>query len=347
MPNISEAILSERGGFRVILIALFLFLIYIINFFSIVWSNENFLQPFDGYILISSLVSGALGLVIVTAARLDLLSNSMRRERSERRVDDLTQQISSLHEQVRSLSANVTTTEGLRALAESVFKERIEAQISAISINHIAKLTKDELVSSYKPNVFRERAIKEIRETIDDYVDGVRSELRSQRRAANQNLVWGIVFSLAGLATMGFFLFEPLLRQEGSLYSHVAENSEWKIFLQSFIPKFTFVILFESIAFFFFRSYAEDRGMLKYLRNEVTNIESKTLSLISTLYFSSEEHQNAIFRQMMSTERNFTIKRGDKIIVEALADANPILFEELARRIVPKFDTKWAQNSTT
>lgn len=335
----SIILLSEVGGRRLIASGIFAGLVALILLISSLWSQFDWLYPSSLWLFLASSLLSVTGAVITTAARLDLLANAPKRARVDQELHRLEDAIQMLENKLQKVTATTTSKQDLQQLSEEVFKERIDSQIASISVNHVAKLAKDEIIANYKQNVFHERGFAAIREKIDAYIQGLHDELRSQRRAASQNLLWGVIFSIAGLGVMAFFLLAPFFMQGlAAEHQQLNEAEGWSLFLQAFIPKFTFVILFESIGFFFFRAYSDDRGMIKYLRNEATNVESRALALLSAIYFSNENQQDGIFRQLMSTERNFTLKRGEKLTVEALAKDSPILFEEIARRLMPKIE---------
>lgn len=331
-----RTIFSELSGVRMLFIAAAFFIFGLI---LLIFGNFRQYDFFSEAVLpffFLSVTVGVLGLLLITASRLDIIQNSKRRDRIETEILKMKDSIKEVQSELKRSIETITSRRDLEELSEEIFKSKIELKISEISLDKIVSMAKDEIVAKYNSSIFKENGFIKIREKIDLYIEGVHVELRSQRRAANQNLLWGIVFAVFGIFVMGIFLFGPIFLPNVMHVDPGGSGAEWGGFARGFIPKLTFVIIFESVAFFFLQAYADDRGMIKYLRNEATNFESRSIALLSSIYFGERENQEKIFAQMMSTERNYTIKKGEKLITEAISTERKLFFEEFIKNLVPK-----------
>src|SRR5260370_24517199 len=92
-------------------------------------------------------------------------------------------------------------------------------------------------------------------------------EMSSWRKNANVNLLIGLVCAIVGIGVM----WQTLV----TLNFELEAGASWKITdLYRFISRFGLVLIIESVAFFFLKLYREDRGLIPYLRNEITHIQS-------------------------------------------------------------------------
>lgn len=339
MSKAPDIFLSQRGGYLMILTSAMLGIFGLIAYIYYSYSHENIVQEISIFLFVSAGALVTTGAIIISADRLDLLNNSQRRGYLEAKIDYTNSKIDIVEQKLQKTLESKANQSQLEGIAEGVLRNKIENIIEKIAIDKVVELSKDKLISTLGDATLRERGFKIIGDKLEEYINGMHKELKDQRNAANLNLIWGIVFSILGLFTMGLFLIGPMIFP-GYFNNEIhGQNGGWNAFLQSFIPKFTFVVIFESIGFFFLKSYAEDRNMIKYLRNEATNFESRSIAMLSTIHHGTEEHQDAIFRQMMATERNFTFKKGERLILEAVAAEKNILFEEIARKLTPNIQT--------
>ena len=69
--------------------------------------------------------------------------------------------------------------------------------------------------------------------------------------------------------------------------------------------------------------------MIRYLRNEQTNLEAKAIALKTALAFGKPEALSKILVSLMATERNFVLKKGERVLTDLLYENSEILFEKI------------------
>jgi hypothetical protein len=188
-----------------------------------------------------------------------------------------------------------------------------------------------ELNEKYSKTIFDEKQMGVISGQFRDSIDDLKEQLIHWRKNANANLVIGLAAAVAGLVALYFTLLEPI-QVRGSTLSFATDRDA----ILYFASRFSLVLIVESVAFFFLKLYREDRSMIRYLRNEITNIEMKVLALRSSIPFASRETLEKILDNMANTERNFVVKKGDRIISDIQYENSEIMIE----RILEKLDIK-------
>jgi hypothetical protein len=137
----------------------------------------------------------------------------------------------------------------------------------------------------------------------------------SQRidRISRRNLYFGIVFSAFALGALAW----PLITQ--SLSVNIGEvgtdpKDVFRWLAQTYLPRFAVAILLQFVGFFFLRLYVANEVDLKHNRNELTNLEVKMMALQLAISFGDASSKKEIVRVLSKTERNFVLKRNEKII---------------------------------
>lgn len=237
---------------------------------------------------------------------------------------------------VNRIAAAQNSVSDLDEVVERIFSERIKDTIEARMSEDVKELASAELLAAYAPAIHREKSAASVKEFYGTFIAGIQQQLTKQQRNANFNVLLGMTFAIFGLLVMGYILYESYIRTgAGGLKG-------WEQFVFEFIPKLTFVVLFESIAFFFLQAYKDDRSMVRYLRNESTNVESRVLGLISGIFFGKESDIGAAVKTLLATERNFLIKKDEKVVLEALQGDSHILFDKVVERLVPDLSRRIA-----
>jgi hypothetical protein len=119
-------------------------------------------------------------------------------------------------------------------------------------------------------------------------------EINSLRRRANLNLVLGITITIIGLIILWYYVVYT---------GHVTDNKNIES-MEYFIPRFSLVILIEVFAYFFLRLYKNSLSEIKYFQNELTNIESKLLSVVMVLSNANDVVRNKFILLVAKTDRN-------------------------------------------
>lgn len=115
------------------------------------------------------------------------------------------------------------------------------------------------------------------------------------------NLMIGVFVALIAASIIGAPLF-----MSRSVPSSVSE------FWPAYILRLPVGLLLQIVSFFFLRLYVSTENEIKHNKNEVTNVESKFLSLIASREFGYTPE--LAIRSLAETERNFVIRKGDKTV---------------------------------
>lgn len=115
------------------------------------------------------------------------------------------------------------------------------------------------------------------------------------------NLVWGVLFSVLGLAVLSYPLFFP-----------PTSTTEWTQFIISYMPRGSLALLLAVISFFFLRLYASNEFDLKHNKNEISTFESKVLAARLVSEFDDQAPLSIIAAALAHNERNFILKRGER-----------------------------------
>jgi hypothetical protein len=212
-------------------------------------------------------------------------------------------------------------------------------------LNRISKESQAALEAFIEKAAFKKAADANHKETkfealsseAAQIIDFYKVELVLWRRNANINLVLGLACALGGIWVMWQTLvtlpFEPTAAATWSIGD-----------LYKFLARLGLVLIIESVAFFFLKLYREDRSMIRYFRNEITNLELKTLALKSSITFAKPETLAKVLQMLAATERNFLLKKGERamadlpyenseILLEKLLDKNPGLLARAAAKV--------------
>ncbi len=113
--------------------------------------------------------------------------------------------------------------------------------------------------------------------------------------------------------------------------SDVGKNSGFEVFFAAYWPIFSVVIVFEIIAIFFLRLYAQTAQRIERKQNEITNIE---LRLTSGLMLSEKTNKDK-FAELAETlskeERNFILGKNES---SAVLDTDKLI--EITSKFTPK-----------
>ncbi|WP_156649931.1 hypothetical protein [Methylobacterium sp. Leaf89] len=270
----------------------------------------------------------ALAIFVFSGAYLEVFGDDVWKQKAEltTSLNQLSEDLNEIRRKVESIPQSKTDEQIDRFVLKS-FETNIKDHIDAKFRGSVRDIAKSELLIEFAPNIFKEKSYALIKAEFSSYIDGLHKQIERQQRNSNFNVLCGMAFAVVGLIAMGYFIYQN--------YGRSVENQSWQDFLMTFLPRLTFVILFESVAFFFFQAYKEDRGMVRFLRNEATNTESKIVGLISSVLFGKDKSVDGAISALMATERNFTVKKGDKVILETLQVNQKPMIETLIESLVP------------
>jgi hypothetical protein len=128
------------------------------------------------------------------------------------------------------------------------------------------------------------------------------------------NLLIGILFSIVALGVLGYPLFT----------SNAAPATDWINIVERFAPRMSLGILIQLIGFFFLRLYVRGENEIQYIRNEITNFESRLIA-----YYTATTHNDAtamrdFAKQLVRTERNFKLGKGERSLYSVDATYNDL-----------------------
>ncbi|MCP9626271.1 hypothetical protein NML43_04110 [Rhodopseudomonas palustris] len=261
----------------------------------------------------------AVVLIISVARQLGLAKSGDKRAGA--RVDEIEKKLAVLSEDVLSIQELVKSKSQV-ALDEQT-KQDLQARATAFLQSVTNEKIEQDLVAKFGRSASNERLLESQLKEALAVADGVKDQILSQRTNANVNLFIGLIFAFGGLLAMGYVFLEGLSnldRPENSISSLLQ-------FCVHFVPRFGFVVLVESVAFFFLNLYREDRALIKFLRNELTNIELRFAALFSAVRFADQVALKEVIASLAKTERNFTVKKNERVMSDIVAEETSIMFE--------------------
>lgn len=174
----------------------------------------------------------------------------------------------------------------------------------------------------------RSKSIEEIRGIEEKISERLRGEIDKLDRKSDINLIIGSLTTVVAFIALAIVVFG----QSGP--DHSLNN-----ILYHYIPRISFIVFIEVFAFFFLRLYKLNINDIKYYQNELTNIEIKILSVISSVKFGLKEDVSAIVVELSKAERNFILEKGQTTIeFEKFKYENNSLdkFTKLLKNVLPK-----------
>lgn len=146
-------------------------------------------------------------------------------------------------------------------------------------------------------------------------------ETQNQTRRGNLNLALGILTAIIGVLILGYSVFQaPMLTTNVELAGH-------------FLPRLSLALIIEVFAYFFLGLYRQSLEEIKYFQNELTKIESKFLGLHIATNISSSDGILAAIIQLVTTERNFLLKKGQSTTQIELKKAEAANTTSLAEKL--------------
>jgi hypothetical protein len=130
------------------------------------------------------------------------------------------------------------------------------------------------------------------------------AEIERVKRSSYLNLAIGILFSIIALGILGY----PLSS------SHPAESKSFLELFERFAPRFSVGILIQIIGFFFLRLYVAGENEVHYIRNELTNLESRLIAYQVAAMSKDMIAMGYILKQFVRTERNFILKKNERTL---------------------------------
>ena len=158
----------------------------------------------------------------------------------------------------------------------------------------------EELLTQLAERVADARAWAAIERRFRATKDRLERERQALSNRSNLNLILGVIVSLLGFGALLYFVVTYKALNEDA-YAGLAEH---------FVPRLSLVVFIEIFAYFFLRLYKETLQEIKYFQNELTNVESRFLSLLAAANVDDKVLIGEVVRQLAGTERNFVLQKG-------------------------------------
>ena len=200
-------------------------------------------------------------------------------------------------------------------------KNQLLAKLEAQNQAALSKFIESEVFKKAAASDIKANQSRELAKSMDEDIDHYQDDMASWRKNANVNLIIGLSCAVAGIAVM----WQTLITID-------AIAGDWRANLYHFLARFGLVLIVESVAFFFLKLYREDRAMIRYFRNEITNLESKATALNAALNFGTPADLSKVLQSLTSTERNFLVKKGDRVMSDINYENSEILIEKIFNR---------------
>lgn len=215
----------------------------------------------------------------------------IRRERYEYK-EDLDSILNSLRERSK-IEFNIENKDELfKDLKESISNNISQDFFNELNLN-ISKEIGLEKRNQLKDIIYSTRSIKE----------RLMREIEKLDRKSNINLIVGSVMTIVALICLGYIVFDE--------HDNLKTTED---ILIHYIPRISFILFIEVFAFFFLRLYKLNLNDVKYYQNELTNVDLKSTSLVSSINFGVNKDISAVIGELSKTERNFILEKGQSTI---------------------------------
>ncbi len=134
-------------------------------------------------------------------------------------------------------------------------------------------------------------------------INRILHEIHTLSRRAASNFGFSCALTLIALGSLLYIVLNAQVN-----YGNVATV------LSYYLSRFSFVIFIEFLAYFFLKLYKKNLEDAKYYHNELTNVQSKIISLKSALLIKDDAAIINIISELSKTERNFILKKGETTI---------------------------------
>lgn len=241
----------------------------------------------------------------------------------------------------KPLKVNLATSDDLNSKNSDLesgkfsFNEQQRNEFIVLLKEKLTATTNAELIDDFKKQATVLFQIDSFRQDISNvYAQSHKrlyDEIETLGRRGNTNLALGIVTTLMGLSFLGFLL------------SNGEPTKELVPFLVHYLPRLTLVLLIELFAYFFLRLYKSGLEEIKYFQNELTNLESKHIALITAFKQNDTETIKSVINSLANTERNRILNKDQttieletiRIEKQSTIDIGK-LFTDLVSSIAPK-----------
>ncbi|MBC3210270.1 hypothetical protein HU755_26040 [Pseudomonas sp. SWRI111] len=270
----------------------------------------------EGYLLIGSLflIAGAAHTIFwylqtgfkdqerIDAIDEEIISYRIQNENyTSDEIEDLKVEIENLKHIIISGENSKLTTEFAETIKDCAHQNLLSELNEKISSENLLSPIIEDIKSARRESTFR-----------------IEVEIDAIARRGNLNLVAGVTMALIGIGTLSFFIFPETANILNLITSSVAApanapDSELEQTLK-YVTRTALVLSIEVLAFFFLRLYKSNLEEMKYFQNELTNLESKYISLITSAKLERQDTTHKILLNFVETERNHILEKGQSTI---------------------------------
>lgn len=258
---------------------------------------EKFLNP-QRFIPIAGSLIGLISIALLAYLR-DSGPASKSSNRLNARISELERALVNQSHLIKKELSNAFVSEGDRErILSEITSELRKTTVSSVVGELVDKNTAAQEEMAIFTNVKREHI---------ETTDRLKGAISSLQNRANVNLVFGIALSLSGVL---------ILWQTLALPSHGTSIPD---FVESYLPRFSLVIIVEIFAYFFLNLYRANLAETRYYHNELTNISSRQKALACALKLPDSDIFNTILTELAKTERNNILNKGQTTVELAKA----------------------------
>lgn len=246
-------------------------------------------------------------------------------------------------EKLEDLIKEILGRERINGFTEDEKRQIINEVIKKTGRDTIEQIFSQEtsrLENSFKQKLY----LNKLKVSLKQMVYRLSKEIVNLKKRANVNLAIGVVIAIFGV----FFLLDTintitmrtdfkkyervLLYEEGHSDNKLEQSDNQFIhdLIYLFLPRAVLFVFVQMFSYFFLRLYKEGLSEIKFFQNELTNIQSKFISLETALVANESESIRIAVEAFSKMERNFILNKGQTTIELEKQKSE----SELAKRIL-------------
>ncbi|KEY40323.1 hypothetical protein ABEG75_19405 [Pantoea agglomerans] len=281
----------------------------ILVFIFLLWSSTHFLN--NNAVGLASVIFDLLPtgdsslffilpvLLVVFAGLIGVLSNRDTSKTSNSFIASARKRLSLLEEELASYKEHNDNLQG--DLSKYLNKEHKKDLYDMIH-ESIKSNVVDDYIEDLTSRIKKNNSLARVEDYFVDIKDRLVQRSNSLNVTSRINLFIGISIATIGISILLYFVFNmSYLKQEGTL-----------IFVE-LSSKACVSLAIELLSFFFLNLYKRNLQEIKYIQNEITNIEAKKVSLIMSAELP-DKFKFKILDALSKTERNFILEKGQSTV---------------------------------
>ncbi|KLE00587.1 hypothetical protein [Aliarcobacter butzleri] len=246
------------------------------------------------------------------------------------KIDNYALDLINIQKDIKSLKEleNKISKEDREEILKQIIKEASNESITTI-FQQQTKYLEEKLEKTL--------GLESLKESFYNITTRLRREVSDLRRRANVNLVIGGVITLGGLYFLGITA-EMMAKPDFLMHEIDGKKLPKEIseILLAYGPRVLLVIFIEMFAYFFLRLYKLGLDEIKYFQNELTNVESKLISVEVAYITKNDDAMKEALKVLVQTERNFILKKGETTVELERAKSESKNIQDIVKAI-PSF----------